>query len=67
MKYCLYRMFFCRLLVMSIIALTQGIKYTLCWMMVEAMCVLVGLGAYPILTEPMPGKGPSKKLLDTEM
>ena len=52
---------------MCAISLSQGLKYTLCWVIVESMCVLIGLGAYPETTLPVPGKGPSYKPTGKEM
>ena len=47
---------------MVIVSLTQIAKYAVAWLLAECVCVLIGLGAYPVSTDPMPGMGPSKKI-----
>ena len=56
-----------RLVDLSIVALTQGMKYSLCWQVAEATCILVGLGGYPDSTKPIPGMGPSIELREREL
>lgn len=44
---------------MAIVAVTQGIKYTLAWLLSESSCLLIGLGAYPASSKPIVVMGPS--------
>ena len=50
---------FRRYCVSIIVALTQAMKYAIAWQLAESICLLVGLGAYPVSSNPIPGMGPS--------
>ena len=44
---------------MIIFVLMQVIKYGVAWLLAECVCILIGLGAYPISSNPKVGMGPT--------
>ena len=51
---------------MSVVAISQGLKYSIGWLIAECTCILIGLGGYPSSCNAIPGQGPCCKPSEKE-